>query len=461
MSGNHANYGDLLTDRVRSRFPWVQDVPRIVGMLLRIHWPNTLAQLESPSGFKHAVHRCARIMNLPVPVTEAGSHESISVAPGNAQYSSAAEQGRSTATGAPPPEHIKCPWTCCHPDKSTSRTFPNAQSLWEHICEAHALQVPERVKLSQYGFFAARASHAASQMAPPHLSHIAARKAAEAAIEPERIRAATLTAQAANTDVNGESQVVRTPCATGTGLASAQPYAIQMNAASVTRASVAASHASTIASHASAIASSIANACSDARSASPVAIAAVSAADVEMSSFSAQDVRSLLNAIRSLQQARTGLEEMFRAGRKNWRARHEAAHLSTIDHPDEHVCPITLQVMKDPVVASDGHSYERRAIRRVLNTPNKRSPLTREVLREEVVPNHALRRRIEDHENDMDRIVAIAEAKCQETRQSVEAENALLRSQLEQLRAERAIDLSPSRSFDVGDAHTQKRRRCA
>ena len=85
-----------------SRFPWVQDVPRIVGMLLRIHWPNTLAQLESPSGFKHAVHRCARIMNLPVPVTEAGSHESISVAPGNAQYSSAAEQGRSTATGAPP-----------------------------------------------------------------------------------------------------------------------------------------------------------------------------------------------------------------------------------------------------------------------------------------------------------------------------------------------------------------------
>ena len=77
------------------------------------------------------------------------------------------------------------------------------------------------------------------------------------------------------------------------------------------------------------------------------------------------------------------------------------------------------------------------------------------------MPNHALRRRIEDHENDMDRIIAIAEAKCQATRQSVEAENALLRSQLEQLRAERAIDLSPSRSLDVGDAHTQKRRRCA
>ena len=67
MSGNHANYGDLLTDRVRSRFPWVQDVPRIVGMLLRIHWPNTLAQLEpiglqarSSSLCTHHEPACAR-----------------------------------------------------------------------------------------------------------------------------------------------------------------------------------------------------------------------------------------------------------------------------------------------------------------------------------------------------------------------------------------------------------------
>ncbi|OFW84142.1 MAG: hypothetical protein A3G78_07820 [Alphaproteobacteria bacterium RIFCSPLOWO2_12_FULL_42_29] len=32
------------------------------------------------------------------------------------------------------------------------------------------------------------------------------------------------------------------------------------------------------------------------------------------------------------------------------------------ERPNEHLCPITLEVMEDPVVAADGHSYERTAI---------------------------------------------------------------------------------------------------
>ena len=63
-----------------------------------------------------------------------------------------------------------------------------------------------------------------------------------------------------------------------------------------------------------------------------------------------------------------------------------------------------------PVVASDGHSYERTAIQDVLGSANKKSPLTREVLTRTLVPNHALRRRIEEHETELDAPVEQVEA---------------------------------------------------
>ena len=40
--------------------------------------------------------------------------------------------------------------------------------------------------------------------------------------------------------------------------------------------------------------------------------------------------------------------------------------------PDEFICPITLKVMKDPVTASDGFTYEREAITRVMESDQKR-----------------------------------------------------------------------------------------
>lgn len=48
--------------------------------------------------------------------------------------------------------------------------------------------------------------------------------------------------------------------------------------------------------------------------------------------------------------------------------------------PSAPECPITLQACADPVVASDGFTYERSAILQVLTTPNARSPMTREIL---------------------------------------------------------------------------------
>jgi hypothetical protein len=48
--------------------------------------------------------------------------------------------------------------------------------------------------------------------------------------------------------------------------------------------------------------------------------------------------------------------------------------------PHDCPCPITRQIMLDPVVAADGHSYERTAIQKWFDTGNTKSPMTSEVL---------------------------------------------------------------------------------
>ena len=62
---------------------------------------------------------------------------------------------------------------------------------------------------------------------------------------------------------------------------------------------------------------------------------------------------------------------------------------------DKHRCPITHEIMTDPVLAPDTHNYEREAIVRYLHaTPI--SPLTRQPMRvEQLIPNRELRQEIE------------------------------------------------------------------
>jgi len=55
------------------------------------------------------------------------------------------------------------------------------------------------------------------------------------------------------------------------------------------------------------------------------------------------------------------------------------------------ICSITHEIMIDPVITSDGHTYERSAIEKWLNY-NNHSPMTREIItRDSIVPNIALR----------------------------------------------------------------------
>ncbi len=70
----------------------------------------------------------------------------------------------------------------------------------------------------------------------------------------------------------------------------------------------------------------------------------------------------------------------------------------SLDTPNEFICPLTLEVLEDPVVAADGHTYEREAIEQWLRSPPATSPLTNIVLPDTSLrPNIALRNRIQGH----------------------------------------------------------------
>jgi hypothetical protein len=57
------------------------------------------------------------------------------------------------------------------------------------------------------------------------------------------------------------------------------------------------------------------------------------------------------------------------------------------------VCPITQELFMDPVLAEDGHTYERSAITRWFSTGNTRSPVTNEELDgKKLVSNHVIRK---------------------------------------------------------------------
>ena len=75
----------------------------------------------------------------------------------------------------------------------------------------------------------------------------------------------------------------------------------------------------------------------------------------------------------------------------------------------------------------------------VLRQPAPRSPLTREALRSEVVPNHALRKRIEEHEIELDRtlerVAQALEARAEEQLASARAQISRLQRQLSRVPA--------------------------
>lgn len=70
--------------------------------------------------------------------------------------------------------------------------------------------------------------------------------------------------------------------------------------------------------------------------------------------------------------------------------------LSEIEIPNEWLCPITTEIMINPVIGRDGHTYEKEAIEKWLDNKNS-SPITKEVMyKDDLILNIALRKIIQD-----------------------------------------------------------------
>jgi len=78
-----------------------------------------------------------------------------------------------------------------------------------------------------------------------------------------------------------------------------------------------------------------------------------------------------------------------------------------IARPDAHYCPIMKEVMVDPVIAADGHSYERGNIAQWIARGNRTSPKTGAALSHvHLMPNHTLKQGIQEPHWPSDEIEA-------------------------------------------------------
>lgn len=100
--------------------------------------------------------------------------------------------------------------------------------------------------------------------------------------------------------------------------------------------------------------------------------------------------------MRSLLVEQVEMEEMRK--RREVREQEREAHLARQLQARWFLCPIGFEVMSDPVMAADGHSYERANIERWLKC-SLRSPKTNLALpHSHLLPNHALRAAIAEYE---------------------------------------------------------------
>ncbi|KAI4296548.1 hypothetical protein L6164_036497 [Bauhinia variegata] len=67
--------------------------------------------------------------------------------------------------------------------------------------------------------------------------------------------------------------------------------------------------------------------------------------------------------------------------------------------PDHFKCPISLEIMSDPVILSSGHTFDRASIQRWLDAGHRTCPITKLPLPEHpsLIPNHALRSLISNY----------------------------------------------------------------
>ncbi|KAL4378675.1 hypothetical protein GQ457_02G004700 [Hibiscus cannabinus] len=67
----------------------------------------------------------------------------------------------------------------------------------------------------------------------------------------------------------------------------------------------------------------------------------------------------------------------------------------TVSCPEEFKCPLSKELMRDPVILASGQTYDRPFIQKWLNAGNRTCPRTQQVLSHTVLtPNHLIREMI-------------------------------------------------------------------
>ncbi|XP_058472348.1 WD repeat, SAM and U-box domain-containing protein 1-like [Solea solea] len=90
--------------------------------------------------------------------------------------------------------------------------------------------------------------------------------------------------------------------------------------------------------------------------------------------------------------AELGIESVGLRGRLLRKIQALKAEQSDSEAPDEFLCPITRELMKDPVIAADGYSYERESIESWIRGKNRTSPMTNLLLQTTLLtPNRSLK----------------------------------------------------------------------
>ncbi|KAK1286711.1 U-box domain-containing protein 17 [Acorus calamus] len=82
----------------------------------------------------------------------------------------------------------------------------------------------------------------------------------------------------------------------------------------------------------------------------------------------------------------------------------EECSVSTISVPDEYRCPISLDLMKEPVIIASGHTYDRSSISRWINSGHLTCPKSGlRLMHKALIPNYALKSLINQwcHENNI------------------------------------------------------------
>ncbi len=90
--------------------------------------------------------------------------------------------------------------------------------------------------------------------------------------------------------------------------------------------------------------------------------------------------------------------------------------------PMSYCCPITLELMKDPVMADDDYTYERSAIEKHLITSHI-SPFTRQPISKNLRPNRAIRDAIEEYKDSLPKPLGLIPPSLDSLKQDTRSKN--------------------------------------